>query len=251
MPHPGRLKDVLEETQHRVKNHLAMVAGMVRMGKRDADTVANAHTVFDQLSHRVEALSLLYDEFSRPPVDRDFDYDVVSAGGYVSRVVSTITALDGRVGLRVNIDADPVYMPTERAGKIGLLTSEIVSNMLQHAFPDREEGNVEVRLKEQGEDSIRLTFSDDGSGLGDVNWPEEGGLGARIVRTLARDIGAQLNVITSKHGTVVTVDFVNSMGSAIDETGDRRRMSSGSVKERRVESTSRKADVKAIEHENS
>ncbi|WP_298913466.1 PAS domain-containing protein [uncultured Algimonas sp.] len=225
----GQLEAVLQETQHRVKNHLSMIAGLIRLQGKRAKNGVSATDMFKQLSNRVEALSLLYDEFSQPPTNRDFDYDVVSAGAYVSRVVATIASLDGRTGIRVNTDCDPVYMPTERAARLGLLTSEIMSNVLQHAFEGREEGILEVRLKEQGEDNFRMTFSDDGVGMGDTDWPNEGNLGARLVRNLARSIDAKLHVISSDRGTVVTIDFVNSMGSAIDETGDRKRLSEKSV----------------------
>ena len=226
----AQLEDLLSETQHRVKNHLSMIAGLIRLQNKRVTGNAQATEVFKQLSNRVEAISLLYDEFSSPPTGRNFDYDVVSAGGYVSRVVATIASLDGRTGIRVNTDCDPVYMPTDRAGKLGLLTSEILSNTLQHAFTDREEGIVEVRLKELGEDHFRLTFSDDGVGMGDVDWPNEGNLGAKLVRNLAAAINSQISVISSEHGTVITVDFVNSMGSAIDQTGDRKRLSAKDVK---------------------
>ena len=218
------LSQVLEETQHRVKNHLQMVAALIRTQSREEDP----HEAYEILSRRVEALALLYDEFQRPPVPRpEGAYDVVSAGAYVSRVASTIGALDGRNGIRLNVDTDPVYMPTERAAQIGLITSEILSNALQHAFPGREEGIVEIRLKEMGEDRFRLTFSDDGVGLGDSNWPDSGGMGARLVRSMVRSINAQLDVVSSDMGTTIRIDFHNGTSSEIeDETGERKKIGS-------------------------
>ena len=216
------LSQVLEETQHRVKNHLQMVAALIRTQSREEDP----HEAYEILSRRVESLALLYDEFQQPPRPRpEGVYDVVSAGAYVSRVASTIGALDGRGGIRLNVDTDPVYMPTERAAKIGLITSEILSNALQHAFPDREEGIVEIRLKEMGEDRFRLTFSDDGVGLGDSNWPNSGGMGARLVRGMVRSIDAKLDVATSDMGTTIRIDFHNRTSSKIEErTGDRKKI---------------------------
>ena len=216
------LSRVLEETQHRVKNHLQMVASLIRTQSREQDP----HEAYAVLSRRVESLALLYDEFQRPPRPRpEGAYDVVSAGAYVSRVASTIGALDGRSGIRLNVDTDPVYMPTERAAQIGLITSEILSNALQHAFPDTDEGIVEIRLKEMGEDRFRLTFSDDGAGLGDSGWPDSGGMGARLVRSMVRSIDAQLDVVSSDMGTTIRIDFHNKTSSRIeDATGERRKL---------------------------
>ena len=220
-----KLSERLEETEHRVKNHLQMVASLIRSQSRDADP----HEAYGMLSRRVEALALLYEDFQRPPAaHRGGLYDVVSAGAYVGRVASTIGSLDGRNGVRLNVDTDPVYMPAARAAQLGLLVSEILSNALQHAFADREEGVVEIRLKEMGEDRFRLTVSDDGVGLGDAGWPDSDGMGARIVRNMVKGIGAQLGVASSNMGTTVRIDFENDLSSKIeDSTGDRKRVGDG------------------------
>ena len=218
------LNRILEETRHRVKNHLQMVAALIRSQSREKDP----QETYRVLSRRVESLALLYDDFQRPPRVRSEEaYDVVSAGAYVSRVASTVGALDGRSGIRLNVDTDPVYMPTERAAQIGLITSEILSNALQHAFPDTDEGIVEIRLKEMGEDRFRLTLSDDGVGLGDSGWPDSGGTGARLVRSMVSSIDARLDVVSSDMGTTVRIDFHNATSSRIEtETGERRKVES-------------------------
>jgi PAS domain S-box-containing protein len=214
---PIALDERLDEMQHRVKNHLQMVASMIRMQSREAD----AAQTYQVLSRRVEALALLYDEFSQAPRPGPARYDVVSAGSYVSRVAATIGALDGRRDLRVNVDVDTVHMRTEAAAQLGLLTSEILSNTFQHAFLDRAEGIVSISLKQMGGDRVRLSVGDDGIGLGDVNWPEEGNLGARIVSNLVRGLGAEIGVISTESGTIVTVDFDNAVDTSREADGTR------------------------------
>jgi PAS domain S-box-containing protein len=209
--------DRLEEMQHRVKNHLQMVASMIRMQSRETE----AKETFLVLSRRVEALALIYDEFNRAPQRGPAQYDVVSAGSYVSRVVATIGALDGRRELRVNVDTDNVHMRTERAAQLGLLASEILSNTLQHAFGGRSEGIVSVALKQLGGDRIRLSVEDDGVGLGDTDWPNVGNLGAKIVRSLVADLGAELGVMSTENGTIVTIDFDNVIDTSLDDEGRR------------------------------
>ena len=214
-------EETLQEMQHRVKNHLQMVASMIRL--QEADAGDDARSVFRLLSRRVESLAALYDEFSHPPAEaRGGAYDVVSAGSYVGRVASTVAALDGRSGIRLTVDTDPVHMDSGRAANLGLLTSEILSNALQHGFDRRREGLVEVRLKQAGGDRVRLTVSDDGAGLGGSDWPHSGGTGARIARALARQLDADLNVATGEGGTTVTLDFVNEARTTVERGGARR-----------------------------
>lgn len=213
-----KFDEQLAEMQHRVKNHLQMVASMIRLQGKSSDA-AESYSI---LARRVEALALLYDEFSHPPrVEQERRYDVVSAGSYVSRVAATVGALDGRRNIRVNIDSDPVYMRTEQAAQVGLLTSEILSNTLQHAFADRAEGVVEISLKQQGGDRVRLQIGDDGVGMGDVEWPKEGNLGAKIATSLARQLGGELNVMSTETGTVITLDFHNVLDTSLEDDGRR------------------------------
>ena len=211
------IDDRLDEMQHRVKNHLQMISSLIRMQRRGGDPVDSYGT----LSRRVDALALLYEEFQQPPRPGDVRYDVVSAGGYVSRVASTVASLDGRRNVRVGVDVDPVYMRTERAAQIGLLTSEVLSNTLRHAFDGRPEGMVTVSLKQHGGDRVRLIVSDDGVGLGDVDWPRQGNLGANIVRSLAQGLDAELGVVTSDNGTVVTMDIDNPVDTSLETDGTR------------------------------
>ena len=211
-------KDVLRETQHRVKNHLGMVASMIRLQSQANDPVET----YDILARRVEALSLLYDEFSSHEVPKTGRYDVVSAGGYISRVASTVGALDGRKSIRLNVDTEAVYMRTNDAAALGLLASEILSNTLRHAFKGRSEGMVEVRMQAMTGNNIRLTIADDGVGMGDSEWPKEGNLGARIVRGLVGRLDGELNVNTAKSGTTVTVDVPYRLATIVDDNGERR-----------------------------
>lgn len=212
--------EILRETQHRVKNHLAMVVSLIRMESRTVDTKQPTKG-FDVLARRVEALSLLYDEFTHDNIPAGSRYDVVSAGAYSSRVASTIGALDGRAGIRLNIDTDTVPMRASDAANIGLIVSEVLSNVFQHAFEDREEGLIEMRLKAGGRDRVRMSITDDGRGLGESKWPDGGGLGGKLVRSIVGSLGAKLEVTTSVNGTSVRLDLPYSMPTLIDAKGTR------------------------------
>lgn len=216
-----RFDDRLQEMQHRVKNHLQMVASMIRLQSRDKSTPQTGG--FDVIARRVDALALLYDEFSAPPgkAGGQVRYDVVSAGAYVSRVANTVGALDGSRNIRIGIDTDAVYMRTQSAAQLGLLTSEVLSNTLQHAFEGRTEGMVQVRLKQLGGDRVRLSIEDDGVGLGASGWPQKGNLGARIVIGLVQQLDANLKVTTNDNGTHVMVDFHNALDTTLDAEGAR------------------------------
>lgn len=171
---------------------------------------------------RLAKACLLYDEFSAHELGKEGDYDVGSAGGYISRVAAMVGALDGRESIRLNVDTEAFYMHANDAAALGLLTSEILTNTLQHAFLGRSEGLVDVRLKALTNGLIRLEVDDDGVGLGASDWPNAGNLGAKIARRLVSQLGAELRVDTGQNGTSITVDVPYSLATVVDDAGERR-----------------------------
>ena len=161
---------VLGEIQHRVKNHLSMIIGMIRMQAR----VKTSQESFSALARRIESLQLLYQEMTESGVGSHRS-ERVPLGAYVSRIAATIGHLDGRRSIRINVDCDAVEVKVDKAARIGLLFSELLTNALKHAFRERDQGLVEARLKMLSSGVIRLTVTDDGVGMPeDSNWPYSG-----------------------------------------------------------------------------
>jgi PAS domain S-box-containing protein len=162
-----KLDAALGEIQHRVKNHLAMIIGMIRMQAR----VKTSEDAFNALARRIESLQLLYQEMTEAGITST-QARQVALGAYVSRIAATIGHLDGRVSVRINVDCDAIEVNVERAARIGLLFSELLTNALKHAFKGRDSGLVEARLKMLSSGVIRITVTDDGIGLPPgSNWP--------------------------------------------------------------------------------
>jgi len=191
----------LREIQHRVKNHLAMIVALIRVQSRESTATAE----YDNLARRVESLQLLYEEMTDP--DRGLNRDGVDLGAYLTRVASAISHIDGRAGLRMNISAASIMAPVDPSTRIGLLTSEVLTNAFQHAFRGRRRGVVELRVTEHGDGGIRVTVGDDGIGIPDgVTWPDINSLGGRIVMGLIDGLGGSIDVAGGAAGTVVTLD---------------------------------------------
>lgn len=199
----AKLDEQLREVQHRVKNHLALLLSLIRMESRKG---ADVKSSLDVLANRVEALNLLYDEFSRPGQS---DGVSVALGAYISRVCSALNMLDGHREVRMNLDTDEMRASVDSASQMGLLVSELLTNALQHAFEADGDGLVDVRLWNDGDGSkVCLQVVDNGKGIPeDVDWPNDGSLGARIVRELTNRLEGDLQVKSDKDGTTVTIAF--------------------------------------------
>ena len=195
--------DILAEIQHRVKNHLSMVVGMIRIQARQLEAL----DTFDSLARRVEALQLLYSEMSESGAVSATESDV-PLGAYLGRIAAAIAHINGRESIRVNFDADKIEVPVETAARTGLAFSEILTNSLQHAFDGRDDGLVEARVKQLSGDTLRISVMDDGIGMDeDTQWPENGNLGSRIVRNLVAGLNGDIVVETQAKGTTIILDI--------------------------------------------
>ena len=89
----------------------------------------------------------------------------------------------------------------------GLILNELVSNALKYAFPDGREGEVRIILQDALGGRTQLVVCDNGVGLPqDVNIWNTCSLGLRLVRTLAAQLDAAIEV-TSEGGTEVRLVF--------------------------------------------
>ena len=188
------------ELQHRVKNHLAMIVSLVRMQSRGV----HGRESFSTLARRIESLQLLYEELSRPDMG---GRSRLSLKGYLGRVVSAVSHLDGRADVRVELDVAPIYVDAETALRLGLFLSEILTNCYQHAFADRKDGHVDVRVTGAVDGDIHMTVTDDGVGLPEgTDWPTPNSLGGRIVLGLVEGLNGRLEVQRRPTGTVVELE---------------------------------------------
>ena len=207
---------MLAEVQHRVKNHLAMLVSLIRM--QAAKEVSRKS--FEALSHRVRSLALLYDELSGSGLATRSD-ETVPVGAYLSRIAASLAAIDGRGSIRVNVECEEMELPVDLAARFGLLITEFVTNALEHAFEEREQGVVRVRFQRLTRGGARVIVEDDGRGLPEgSDWPgtigQDGiaddrkafssGMGGSIVASLAQSMDARLEVRSSSTGTIVTLD---------------------------------------------
>ncbi len=206
--------EAMREIQHRVKNHLAMIVGLIRIQSRQSQGASlGARDHFDTLARRVESLQLLYEEMSfAGPAQAG---ETISLGAYLGRICSAIAHLDGRPGIRVGIDMADLAASVETGARIGLILSEVVTNALEHAFVGRQGGQLAVRLAALDGHGVRVEVRDDGTGIPPgVRWPDMESMGGRIVAGLVDGLAARLLVDSGPGGTTVTLDVPDARAEA-------------------------------------
>ena len=191
----------LIEIQNRVASDLSMIIGMIRQ-QSGATSVPDD---FAALSRRIETLQLLYEEMKLS--DRHSNRDTIQMGSYLSRLTAAIAHIEGRSGIRLSLQIEPLEVPIETATRVGLVMSELLTNAFQHAFERMDMGLVEVRMSRLSAGGLRLIVADDGVGIpGEMDWPDASSVGGRIVNGLIEGLEGTLQLGRGAAGSYITID---------------------------------------------
>jgi two-component sensor histidine kinase len=196
LPNPdGSL--LLRELNHRIKNEFTSVICVVSAKAMQSDSV----TVKAALLDVVDVLHQCADVHQAQHMpDQGL---LADAAKYLQRLCFSITKyrLD-RLGVHVVFSADKLRLEGRRCWKLGLIVSELLTNVARHAqFGDRQpELRVELMLVGK---VVRCKVSDNGS----VPEPIRRGRGLTIIGELADSLGSRVHTSCAAEGTSFLLTF--------------------------------------------
>jgi two-component sensor histidine kinase len=187
---PAELAHLLSvsEIDHRIANNLAMVAGLVRMRAKAAAgaTALEAEALLRETAIQIDAVSHLHGLLSHRPSD-----SALNICDYLRDICGTLEgAFAGRLTLEQDYGAECI-LPRDRALPIGLIVAEAVTNSAKYAHPAQAPGRVLLSCAVAPDGTLAITVADDGVGFPEGFEPAtDGGLGMRVIRGLAQQLGA-------------------------------------------------------------
>ena len=203
-----RQKDVLlREMEHRVANSLQIIASILMIKARTVTSEETRLHLHDA-HQRVMAVAAVQQHLHASE-----SYDQIEIGPYLTRLCESLAASmigDSRpIALQVLVNGGRAA--SAKAVSLGLIVTELVINALKHAFSkDRPDGQVVVSYQIDGPD-WKLVVSDNGTGKPEsMSAPTRGGLGTTLVKALAQDLDAKVEVVSSPGGVNVSLTHAAS-----------------------------------------
>ena len=193
-------KVLAEELQHRVRNNLQLIYGMLARQLDDTSDAAGQRGI-KAISRRVLTLAQVYDHLLGVEMSRTTDF-----GTYVKSLCSNIGDIQTPTAkVTLTCDSDVVILDLDVVTALGIVVAELVSNSYDHAFPDGK-GTIDVSVRrDPGNGAMAsLTIKDNGQGFEETSGNKRHGLG--LVRRLAEQVRGTANV-ASGAGTTWTIDF--------------------------------------------
>lgn len=191
-------KLLLVDINHRVKNHLASVNGLLHLSFRDIADPA-ARQAMTAAIDRIHVLGKLYENLHLSD-----ETSAICAGDFIDSLCADLRAgVIGQRPITLTACADPAKISAHQAVPLGLVINELVENALKYAFPGERRGVITVRFAAL-DGAFVLTVGDDGIGFSPQS--SRVGGGTRLVRALAQQLNARLDRLDGP-GTQVRLTF--------------------------------------------
>lgn len=198
------LKSVaIKEIHHRVKNNLQTIASLLRLQSRRIDNELTKYALNESIS-RILSISATHEILAQNGVD---DIDIKEVILRIKQNILRCFNISSK-NIIVTVDGDSIQIDSDKATSIALIINEILQNSLEHAFIDRNEGEINIDI-EKGVCYCKLIIEDNGIGF-DPKCINPENLGLNIVRSMVKDkLNGSLNIYSSNSGTKVEFDFKN------------------------------------------
>jgi two-component sensor histidine kinase len=211
--------ELLTEANHRIANHLAMVVGLIQnqiVAIRKGPEMLARETASEMLREaaaKIVSVAHLHRRFAGYCQGREIDLAELLIEG-INEIVSTL-AIGDRVTVR-QILGNNCTVSSEHASVLALIVNEIVMNAVKYAHPTNVPVELYVRCSRTVDGRTLLEIADDGVGLPDgFNEERDGGVGLKLIRTLARRIGAKVAIESDELG--LGYRFYLAPAQALDE----------------------------------
>jgi chemotaxis protein methyltransferase CheR len=206
-------KDVLlYELQHRISNSLQIIASIILMKAKTAQSEETRNHLKDAHS-RVMSIAEVQNQLH--PSASAGQVDMIP---YLSRVCESLAAamIGNARSIALTVEGAGGLATSRQAESLGLIATELVMNSLKHAFPDEgETGRISVTYEVDGPD-WKLSVADNGIGKPDGVFAQpKTGLGTGIVKALAHQLDAKVDTTAGREGTAVSITHATFSKAAI------------------------------------
>ncbi|MFU8811519.1 MAG: PAS domain S-box protein [Balneolaceae bacterium] len=192
---------LLAEIHHRVKNNLAVVAGMMQMQAMTSDNDMLSDLLLQSVL-RIKSMANIHESLYQSQNFSKIDF----GENLLELTQSIINTMQFETDLNLTSDLEPVTLNVNQAIPCSLILNEVITNCIKHAFPGRKSGRIHLRLTEKN-NLVTITITDNGVGFDVDNTKPGKSLGIKLIDTLAEQLGGHTAYTSDSSATSFTLTF--------------------------------------------
>lgn len=193
---------LLAELQHRVKNNLAVITGLLNLQTEKAPCNISKDLMIES-RNRVMSIAMVHNRLYKHQNLSTIDFKT-----YVSELVSEIMESFPvrKKQIKVIQELDTLELEITKAVPIGLIINEAITNSLKHAFNQNiENPTITIEMKNIN-DITKISLIDNGIVSNVTIGDKDQSLGLSLIESLADQIDANTE-FNFKNGTSLVITF--------------------------------------------
>ncbi|HEX6559091.1 MAG TPA: response regulator [Longimicrobiales bacterium] len=192
---------LLRELDHRVRNNMAVITGLVSM-ERNRRPPREAAEALESLENRLRSFILVHEALRRQ------NYRGVPIRETTEKLAQRLrNAWDVTRHIELTLEGDSPILDEKQGFATSLILNELITNAFRHGFPDGQEGTLRILIRES-ETTVRIEVADNGVGTRVEKKSSVVGSGRSIVNALAGDeLNGRFEFQSDENGTVAAVEF--------------------------------------------
>jgi two-component sensor histidine kinase len=216
-----------QEIHHRIKNNLQVISSLLDL---QADKFSNRECIkdsevleaFRESQNRVISMALIHEELYKGG-----EPDTLDLSAYLENLAENLfqTYKFGNTDINLKTDFEEnLFFDMDNAVPLGIIVNELVTNSLKHAFTDRDNGEISIKLCRENNGECRndieeskneeckggsfiLTVSDNGVGIPEnIDFENLDSLGFQLIFSLIEQLDGEIE-LKGNNGTEFTITF--------------------------------------------
>jgi len=195
-----------KELKHRVKNNLQLLSSLMSMQVRRLDN-EGAKAALRESENRIQSITSLYQKLDNN------EEESVDVQEYLNELCNHLKYAIGRkienLELLITVPKN-LHIDTDQISKIGLITNELVTNSIKHAFQNHPTPTINISLSPTMQNKLHLHISDNGAGRTFKTQIEHNtSLGLKLVNNLVQQLQGTIE-IKNQPGVAYNIFFTPS-----------------------------------------
>lgn len=188
-------KTLLKELNHRVKNNLQMIIGLLLMQSKRVKS-NECEKVLSTQVNRMKAIGLVHEQLSS-----NDDTMMVEMDEYLENIINSMQQLTHHT---ITLEVEKVILNTATATYIGLFVNEAISNAIEHAYLPETNNEIKVSFKSEGQ-NCQLIVEDFGQGFERADSNDS--LGVLLMENISEFLEESSMKIDLDNGTRIILTF--------------------------------------------
>jgi PAS domain S-box-containing protein len=192
---------VAAEISHRMKNNLAIAAGLLHMQVADQPPDSAAAKTVGDAAARLRAFAVIHEQMYAAHADE------IELVGTLTRLAETAREAVGAGGVAISVRGRALTLPSKNGTSLCIIANELITNAIKYGGPDQD-GQRRIKIQLGTRDGkLRLTVWNSGNPVGSRFDPGQiTSMGLRLVHEVAlNQYQGSFTMRRRNHGTLAEI----------------------------------------------